>query len=1699
MLPARADNLQANFRRRLLPALRDALQGRPCLPCADGQVRAPRAVIAYARELAPLLGDAPIDAHALGAPAPGELLHPIDPGLDERARGLAGELGARELGLAELPQLLARCLDELEPGGRPRAPWIPAVLRALDIPNVLALHELLLVELLRRERARPPADDPSDARGFIDALARLPLIPDERLGLHRTVDAGLRPVFAGAPLRDIYRGSGAARVFVHPALDPNTESGDGGRGAAPSKTLLARLGVRTLTYADLLRDLEALFSGHAVVTRAQLDAAPLPAGDARLGRLFALMVTCEPKLLRRFTRLPLLPADDDRYYPAARGPKDLRGVLAVPEHPLTTRLSALYRGVRPLLRVSGETRAAVGILERVRAPTLSVATLLHDLEHAASAPEGNAIRSLLAPERLPEALSLLADAADSLTPEELRRALALPIFPDEDGLLGPIGHVRETISQERVYACGPRLRPYFQRGAGGPRLLDERAQERVAPLLDAAAGHRLDLAALIEHILLRAYRAEERTAEQRRRALVTVAQIFARCPETERAQIREVLRRESVELEDARGRLRPAASLLLPTPELAPHVAAALGETPRPSAAYPEEIHPFLLEMGVRALPSPAELAARVAAPPRDRAALVGLATLCAALHRERGDAVLDDPRPAGEGEEAPGVGLGIARAAWLLDGRGDARAPAELFRRTPDVIELLGDRGELFLDLEVEHALAGLLSRLPLRGPDDVTLENVLAHVEHCRRGGAAVPARVYRWLERAHVTGQLELARLAGRRWVFTDNNRFFTHERVFAVAAPELFGHHRGYWWTGGSLCPTLWRQLIAQEVTTEHVAEFLRELGERARQRGDAALLASDPELPHLLEACYARLGAAEPGPAGGLPGGPPGGPMGGPPGGPPGGPMGGPSEALPAELPIILCSERGPETDGAPRLLPASAPLLWRSDTPALEARYHGVGRFFVALRSSRRFLEVERFLERVGVGFLGDAQRVRVAHERGVDRSAEHQPALAELQRQLATLCDVLPRVEEMYRKREGATPASRWVYRKRLYQLARTGALRIIEPLIVEYTLDGVGTYRDPDARAAHDAQNNALYLMGDVAERVAHNGLALAKCLVPLIVTGATESLIPTIQLLLQLGDDEGALQRYLDEIGCPQARPVYGPRERLLERVGALLRPEVGLRLARRYPALARAELSRWRAGGWLDALELPDEGELDEPTAALAARALLEHAGLDPDTQPALLEALARVLRARSLERELDALVPQARAPGEHAQAAPEVVSVPFRISYDPPALPWPYSYVVFEPADHFDRARHLWVTRQPPDLSSYLRGRPSDARVSFEGVFAPGAHPLPLPLFSVLERPPIADGDARVLLGPLRHGVRWIEVDAGSRPHATIRYAARLIDQPTPGPDPAPSLRAPTVPRGALPAPLRARLDSVATLRSTWTQVGAVLEFVSKRYRYDLEAHEDTLAELAALTRAPRGATGGNLILDAVHARAGDDHLGRGACFELNSLVLELLRHLRVPCMMASAWVLDGALVERPDHAFVIAFLPVAGGVVPVPVDAAAAAGDPRFAAPNAAADRAPQAFRDWDARVRSGETITVDPIELEHKLLAAQQRALQRIIELYCEHFRVRPPAPLRRIAARPELDPGDRMAATRAAAAALARDARFVDLLKLVSRGSEDAWATVLSRGITAMAADERRAAFLHALVREGLVHVTPELLEGG
>lgn len=62
-------------------------------------------------------------------------------------------------------------------------------------------------------------------------------------------------------------------------------------------------------------------------------------------------------------------------------------------------------------------------------------------------------------------------------------------------------------------------------------------------------------------------------------------------------------------------------------------------------------------------------------------------------------------------------------------------------------------------------------------------------------------------------------------------------------------------------------------------------------------------------------------------------------------------------------------------------------------------------------------------------------------------------------------------------------------------------------------------------------------------------------------------------------------------------------------------------------------------------------------------------------------------------------------------------------------------------------------------------------------------------------------------------------------------------------------------------------------------------------------------------------------------------------MGRGICYELNILVVELLRHLGVPALVATCWVLEDGAADRPDHLIALALLDSSDGPCLVPLEA----------------------------------------------------------------------------------------------------------------------------------------------------------------
>ncbi|MEM7151880.1 MAG: hypothetical protein AAF799_03515 [Myxococcota bacterium] len=279
-------------------------------------------------------------------------------------------------------------------------------------------------------------------------------------------------------------------------------------------------------------------------------------------------------------------------------------------------------------------------------------------------------------------------------------------------------------------------------------------------------------------------------------------------------------------------------------------------------------------------------------------------------------------------------------------------------------------------------------------------------------------------------------------------------------------------------------------------------------------------------------------------------------------------------------------------------------------------------------------------------------------------------------------------------------------------------------------------------------------------------------------------------------------------------------------------------------------------------------------------------------------------------------------------------------VPMGLLHQPQVLPSPYRYVVHTLGVIFDRQSQRWHPQSLPGLSGLYDGERTGATVSFAGSLSPGRSVIPVPLFGDIVRMEVVDANPKLVrpLGRIEGGSAVVEVDGGRA--IDLRYEVELRRPPTLTEShvegwPTPR---PTVPRHELPRPVRDWIDRNAIPeRCAWEQARRAEAFVQRNYLYDLEFRERPEVERAARDLRPGV---GNHHLTLLHASADAQTLGRGVCYELNVLVAELLRHLGVPTMIATGWMLDEGFADRPDHLFALAVLPSAAGPCLMPLDAA---------------------------------------------------------------------------------------------------------------------------------------------------------------
>lgn len=286
----------------------------------------------------------------------------------------------------------------------------------------------------------------------------------------------------------------------------------------------------------------------------------------------------------------------------------------------------------------------------------------------------------------------------------------------------------------------------------------------------------------------------------------------------------------------------------------------------------------------------------------------------------------------------------------------------------------------------------------------------------------------------------------------------------------------------------------------------------------------------------------------------------------------------------------------------------------------------------------------------------------------------------------------------------------------------------------------------------------------------------------------------------------------------------------------------------------------------------------------------------------------------------------------------------------QLRYTPPKLPAPYLYAVRALGGAFDAETQRWGSPRL-DGTDFTKGlRPSGHVVIFEGQVAPGLSVLPRPLYSSLRAAPrLLDGTPDQLdLVTLPDGLLGVKVHGG-RP-LRLHYEVELLEvgavtQFRGNLSAPPQLLTPSLPLAKLPDEVQA---FVAERRRhggpAWEAALAVQGFVQWRYAYDLEFRTRPEVEAQAARLRPGR---GNHHLQLLHAGADGTFLGRGTCFELNMLVVELLRHLGVPALLAGGWALDLGWIDRPDHSFGLAVVFSSSGPCLLPVDATKGPQGPR--------------------------------------------------------------------------------------------------------------------------------------------------------
>ncbi|HEY3360117.1 MAG TPA: ATP-binding protein, partial [Polyangia bacterium] len=248
--------------------------------------------------------------------------------------------------------------------------------------------------------------------------------------------------------------------------------------------------------------------------------------------------------------------------------------------------------------------------------------------------------------------------------------------------------------------------------------------------------------------------------------------------------------RRRIFVECADGSFQRARTLLIPAPDHAA-LLAAFCQTPPPMAAarYDDPlVHALLSAVGAWSFLHEPALGALL----RGEGLKPGLGAALA-LSRYVALATLADPSLRSA--------LQLDRAAWIPDGRGARRSPAELYWPDDAVITLLGEDPGRHPHPELLHAVpAAIRDWLPFRRAQDVTLPELRARLD----ASGPAPAFVLDWLEeqleQRRLDGEAVRAALGDLTFLVDDDGVPRPPGELFLADAAELFGGRRGVWRDG-----------------------------------------------------------------------------------------------------------------------------------------------------------------------------------------------------------------------------------------------------------------------------------------------------------------------------------------------------------------------------------------------------------------------------------------------------------------------------------------------------------------------------------------------------------------------------------------------------------------------------------------------------------------------------------------------------------------------------------------------------------------------------------------------------------------------------------------------------------------------------------------------------------------------------------